>query len=271
VLRRVAVPVERIDLRGAVARAIAAVGMADEPLPLETLHERVRPEFRRNMHEMPGLLSTQSTAELGNAYRQLIQYLAHEVLGYDVVFEELALLRFHFPMPLGDQLRVPSGRVVSHHADVLFGDSLQQINCWLPLTRCRGNNALQCASWERSQSVLLGFAAELGFDQQVFGEGRLRFFEYLRDHIDLQDALFMECRPLEIDYGEVAMFDARMIHATAENTEKTTRMSFDFRLLSLPAWEERVERLGPNQPGSWFPGGVRGRGSEFAAQTAFAL
>jgi hypothetical protein len=74
-----------------------------------------------------------------------------------------------------------------------------------------------------------------------------------------------------MDFGEVAMFDARMIHATAENTEPATRMSLDFRLVSLPAWEERAQGSARSQPMSWFPGGVRGRGSDFAPQTAFEL
>jgi ectoine hydroxylase-related dioxygenase (phytanoyl-CoA dioxygenase family) len=245
--------------------------MADDPLPLETLHERVRPEFLRNMHALQGLLSTQTSPELRTAYRRLVQYLAHEVLGYDVVFEEHPSFRFHFPLPLGDEFRVSGGMVLAHHSDVLYGDSPQQINCWVPVTHCRGTNAPQCAPWELSQSVLLRFAAALGFDQKVFGESRLRFFEYLRADVALQDELFTRCRPLEIDYGEVAMFDARLVHATAENTEHATRMSFDFRLLSIPTWEKQVERFARGLLTPWYPGWVPWKGSHYSAQTAFEL
>lgn len=264
-------PTDRVDFRGAVARAVMASGMSDEPLPLETLHGRVRPQFYRAMPAMTGTPTMHTAPELQDAYLSLVQYLAREVLGFDVVFQDNPSLRFHFPLPMTDGFRAPDGRILSHHWDILSGDPIEQINCWLPLTRCGGSNTMQYAPWGLSQQVLLRFATGLDFDLKQLGQSRMRFFDYLCADPTLQAEVLSSCRPLEIDYGEVAMFDARLLHATEENSEATTRISLDFRLLSIPAWEKQVERFQQGQIAPCYPWQEPLKGRFYDARSAFEL
>jgi hypothetical protein len=270
-LRRVAYPTDRIDFRGAVARAVASSGMADDPLPLETLHERVRPQFLHAMPAMTGTPTMHTAPELQMAYLSLVRFLARDVLGHDVVFQDNPSLRFHFPLPMTDGFRAPDGRILSHHWDVLSGDPIEQINCWLPLTCCQGSNAMQVAPWDLSQRVILRFADDLGLDLKQFGDSRMRFFDYLCADPALQDEVLSTCRPLEIDYGDVALFDARLLHGTEENVEPTTRISIDFRLLSVDAWEKQVQRFERGQLAHCYPWQEPLKGHFYDARTAFEL
>ena len=129
----------------------------------------------------------------------------------------------------------------------------------------------QYAPWDLSQQILVRFAAGLGFDLKQLGQSRVRFFDYLCADPALQADVLSSCRPLEIDYGEVAMFDARLLHATEENSEATTRISLDFRLLSIPAWEKQVERFEENQIAPCYPWQEPHKGRFYDTRTAFEL
>src|SRR4029453_11166797 len=142
---------------------------------------------------MIGTPTSHTAPELQEAYLRLVRYLAREVLGFDVVFQDNPSLRFHFPLPMTDGFRGPDGRILSHHWDVLSGDPIEQINCWLPLTRSSGSNTLQYVDWELSQRVLLRFAEGLGFERQQLGQSRVRFFEYLCADPALQHEILPRC------------------------------------------------------------------------------
>lgn len=45
-----------------------------------------------------------------------------------------------------------------------------------------------------------------------------------------------------MDYGEVILFDPRLIHGTSENHENETRVSLDFRILPLESYERIVSQ-----------------------------
>jgi hypothetical protein len=241
-LHRVPYPTDLIDIRGEVARALSEHGITMEPLPFESLHQCVPPKDQLPMG-ISGAPTIQTAAGVRKVYLELIRYLAREVLQFDVVFEANPPLRFHFPVPMPFLFRSRKGMVLAHHSDTMVGDPFEQINCWFPLMSCRGTNTLQYASLEQSQKLLFCFAASLDFDARRYALSRARFFEELYSDQAFQHEVVQNCEPLEIDYGEVALFDARLIHATAENVGGTTRVSIDFRLLPIEAYEVLTRRF----------------------------
>lgn len=243
---RVAYPTDRFDLRGAAAEHVATRGYTETPLPLDNLHLRVPKEAQLTEEGPLGAVSTNvndTVPSLGRTYRSLIRYLAREVLGFDVVFEKNPFLRFHFPVRLPERYRSAQGAILAHHSDTMLGDYFEQINCWLPLSNCYGTNSLQCAPLGTSVEVLSDFAAGLGFDAEAYATSRQRFFEKLLANEALQERVLQSCSPLETNYGEVVMFDPRVIHSTAENIENGTRVSIDFRLLPLDVYEAYVRHF----------------------------
>ncbi len=270
-LRCVRFPTDAIDFDAEIASALVAAGMTDEPLPLETLHERVRPEFLEAMPTITGTPTMRSAPGLQRVYEALVKHLAVEVLGHDVVFQDNPSLRFHFPVPMSDGFRAADGTILSHHWDILSGDPIEQINCWLPLGRAVASTTLQHSSWDVSHRALMRFAATVDFDRREFGRSRTRFFEYLCAHEELQRELMADWRPLDMDHGEVVLFDARLLHGTAENVEPYTRISIDFRLLGLDAWEAQVERFERGELAPCYPWQEPRKGSFYDERTAYEL
>src|SRR5262249_47203255 len=79
-------PVDQIDVRGEVVRALFEQGVAAEPMPLETMHKRVGAEDKLPVQGLVGAPTIQADSRLRTAYQALIKYLAREVLQFDVVF-----------------------------------------------------------------------------------------------------------------------------------------------------------------------------------------
>jgi hypothetical protein len=270
-IRRVPYATDLIDIRGRVAEALRDNGVIEEPLPFEEFHRRVRPDRLLPLQELDGAPSVQAHPAVREAYHRLVSFVARDVLGFDVVFEANPFIRFHVPAPMPLRYRGRNGRLLAHHNDILVGDPFEQVNCWLPLTRCRGTAAFHMSTLERSTPLLLRFAAARGLDATTFIGSRALFYEMLATDEAFQEEVVAACVPLESDYGEVVVFDARVLHATTENTEDLTRISIDFRLVPLPAYDRRAAGLaqGATSPP---PGGIAPlRGAFYDARTAFEL
>ncbi len=232
-------PEERIGLRLILTTLLKELGLCDEPEPLETLHERLRPEQMLAGQSLLNGPTIQSEPLLRSAYRALVSFIARNVVGTDVVFEANPPLRFHFPMPMSDRLRAPDGRMLTHHSDVMGGDPIDQINGWLPLTDCDLSATLLYVPFEASRAALESFARELESPEKL-ATSRYRFFEELSRRESVREPILDASRPLAMSHGEVALFDARLIHGTAENVEATTRVSIDFRLLPVTVYDKLV-------------------------------
>jgi phytanoyl-CoA dioxygenase PhyH len=240
------------DLRAHVAQGLVDRGICSEPLPLETLHLRIAPDQQQPGQGLIGAPTIQSEPALRDAYHALVGWLARHVLKFDVVFEANPPIRFHWPIPMPDRFRSPDGTLLCHHSDIMGGDPLEQVNGWLPLTDCRSTNALQYVPFSRSLELLRRFAATLSFDFDELAQSRTRFYEELCADPGFRDDLLASSMPLEIDYGTVAIFDARVIHGTAENNELTTRVSIDFRLLPVHVYDGLAKKwaAGDKSPNS---------------------
>lgn len=270
-LRRVRYPTDRIDLLSEVREHVVSCGL-ESPLALEDLHHRMRPEDQNQANRYLTTNLNKTIVGIARVYRDLVRYIAREVLGFDVVFEASPPLRFHFPIQMPDRFRAKDGTLIAYHTDTLVGDYFEGINCWVPLTRCFGTCALQGAPLADSISILNRFASELDFDETTYFTGRERFYQKLHSDDSLQKSVLQSCRPLEADYGEFLMFDPRIIHGTAENVEDTTRVSLDFRLVPLKAYEAIMRGLEVSRDTALeFSGMASVRGSFYDQQTGFEL
>ena len=267
-LRHLPWPADRIPLRDAVARSVE-VATGSAALPFESLHERAAQECQLPEGDRPnpltGTLSSAGPAAI-EAYHTLVSHLAREVLGTDVVFEHDPPLRFRFPVPMPPRFRTPDGTPLGHHTDTLYGDPFEQLNCWVPLSDCKGEAGLQYAPFEVSSGLLTGFAADTELDEHGWMRGRDQFFDWLLSHEDRRRDLLEATVPLELRYGEMAMFDPRVLHATADNIGGRTRVSVDFRLVPVDDYERIVARDRGPVIDDWLV-----RGGYYDRRTAFEL
>jgi hypothetical protein len=244
-MRRLQFDPDRFGWREAVAEYVMSRGGADA-LPLEELHRRLPLADQLPVDGEMNRLSTlvlDATPSLVTAYHAFVRYLAFEILGCDVLFERTPPLRFHFPVPLPERFRARSGRHLAHHSDTLFGQYFEEINFWLPLTSARGTSTIQMASFAESTRQLERVGAAVDHDFCRYRDARRLYFELLDGDEALQEQLLAECGPVEVRYGELLTWDARMVHGTAENREDATRVSIDFRLIPVATYEALMEQF----------------------------
>jgi hypothetical protein len=237
----VSFPVQELGLRQAAADYLRDARFTASPEPLETLHERVPLEHQTPREDSPfndTFAFVNRVPGLFACYERLIQHAArHTFCGVDLVFEHAPMLRFHYPVPLPRKYRVRDGLHLTHHSDVLLGDPFEQLNIWIPLTLCSGTATLQVVPLESSIELLGSFAAQCKHDWETFRNGRDGFFEFLRSRPRYVETLANASTPVEVGYGEMLVFDPRLIHATAENVENVTRVSMDFRVLAASDYD----------------------------------
>lgn len=176
------------------------------------------------------------TPEVLRVYHGFIKHLSDAFFGEDLVFEATPQLRFHFPVPARDTHRRSDGRLACQHSDIMFGDYFEQINCWLPITACKGTNALEIAGFAASVGLIEEFVSARRLDLAGLYESRELFFDELNRNDGFHEKVSQACRPVEANYGEALLFDSRCLHGTAENVEQETRVSIDFRVLTVPAY-----------------------------------
>jgi hypothetical protein len=233
-MQRLGFNTAEFDWISEVADYLTEKKFTDAPLPLETLHTRLSEENKKWIPDNPVNFEHECAhrPSFQHLYERFIRHLGHNVFKRDFLFERTPILRFNFVGDMPDRFRSPSGRVLCYHSDTLFGDPFEGINCWLPLTRCYGTNAMAWADLEKSIPILERFSSGVEFDLDTYNEqGRQRFFESLCADRAWEDEVVNQCSPLEGTYGELTVFDPRCVHGTMENDSPATRVSMDFRLL----------------------------------------
>lgn len=263
----------RFDLVGAAVRHAARIAPDVAGAPLETLHERLPLELMTADETGFNALSRERIegAELVGAYEDFVVHLAIEILGFDVVFERLPPLRFHFPGPLPERFRSRRGASLTHHSDTLFGDCFEQINCWLPLTKCHGSSGLQVLPLAMSRALLERLAERLGWDARAFAEGRREFFAMIDEDEQLEREVLAATSGIDARVGDLVLFDPRLVHGTGENVEPATRVSIDFRVVPLESHERILAAVGGRDGATIVEGEQAVRGDFYHACTAFEL
>ena len=239
-LRLVKYPVEAFDLRAELSRLLVERHFVSEPVPLEDLHRYVKPEDRvnddRTLNNVSKSFYDTSTA-FHDIYFSLIRYLEREVLGFDFVFQETPTIRFHFPGRFTDIRKTKEGLNLGHHSDTMSGHPFEEINAWLPLTFCYGTNALQLGSLEKGTEAIRRLLEDIDYNADTyFGSAFSLILDKLVAEPDYQRFVLESVTPVEMRYGDLLLFDPRCLHGAAENVEPHTRVSLDFRVIPLDAY-----------------------------------
>ena len=241
-LRTVAYPTERFDLRAEVTRLLVEKGLIDRSIPLEQLHKYVSQEDMAVDHiELNNV--TKSFYETSSVFREiyfdLIKWVSGNFFGFDFLFQETPTIRFHFPVNFSDRLRAKDGVALFQHVDSILGHPLEEINCWLPLTRCYGANALQIGTLDDGVRALAVLAEDVAFDQQAFHTlGQDYIFNKMNNDDTFRHLVVDSCKPVPMEYGELIFFDPRCLHGPEENDTEQTRVSLDFRLIPVDSYEK---------------------------------
>lgn len=238
--RKVSYPTEMFDLGSEITNLLIEKGFISEAVPLEALHKYLKPEdmVPDDLDLNPVTKQFYDTSErFRDIYFGLIKHISEKFFDYDFIFQEVPTIRFHPPVRFSEIRRSNTGLLLNYHTDSVLGHPLQEINCWLPVTKCYGNNALQVSSLENGIDALSQLSKEFDFDEEVFHtQGREYMVSKMQTDDDYIKFIVDACQPVNMEYGEVIFFDPRCMHGTAENNESDTRISLDFRLIPLEAY-----------------------------------
>jgi sporadic carbohydrate cluster 2OG-Fe(II) oxygenase len=150
-------------------------------------------------------------------YFHLASNLIQSLVGNELAMQNKVNISIQQPL---DQ-----SSVLELHSDVWAGDCPFQVVLWVPLTDASETNAMFLLSpsesrvaYQRSREGDLGSMAEI------------------------HEAYRTKLRQIELQYGEVLVFDSNCLHGNQLNTTKTTRWSLNCRLVSLLAPSTTPER-----------------------------
>lgn len=238
--RRISYPTQDLDLRQEVSDLLIEKGFIDKPVALGDLHLHLLAEHQTlDRMELNGVTRAfyDTSDKFQEIYFTIIKYIGRACLNFDFLFQETPTIRFHFPGLLNEDLRTRDGMSLNHHVDSMLGHPMEEINCWLPLTKCYGSNALALSSLETGIEILNQLCQALNFDAEAYyDQARELLKTKMLASDDFRRKLDANCRPVDMEYGDIILFDSRCIHATNENTEPATRVSLDFRLIPLDAY-----------------------------------
>lgn len=263
-------PIAEIDLAAEVTRLLIEKRFISAPVPLSDLHLHVKPADQAlddNYLNGPNRAFYIFDDRVLQKYRALIRHLCATrcIVDGDFVFQKRPIFRFHFPVPFPPKLRTESGLALQHHSDTLGGHPFEMYNAWLPLTPCQGTSALQISSAEDGARLLDDFARTFDHDYRTYCDSLDRFYRHRDEDLDFQARLAASCRPISMQPGQVLFFDPRCVHGGTENRELHTRVSMDFRIMPLAAYEAlRESPRGHHSPRF-------SRGNIFAEETASQL
>ncbi|RZI60134.1 MAG: mitomycin antibiotic biosynthesis protein [Pseudomonas sp.] len=238
-------PTSNFDLSGTLQQTLVDVYNLRNDFLLNKIHECLsREQIVQHLKDSGHWHDPLQTlgAPMIEAYYKFVNWLSQH-LGFDFVFEHNPLVRYHIPGKLDDRYRLPDGELFTHHSDTLLGDYFQQINMWLPFCDVKNTAALSVCSKHASIRTLKSFAQTQEYSYDEYKDSRVAFFDYAKQRPQLISALQTDAMPVNLRYGQCLMFDPRVLHGTAENTENMTRVSMDFRILPVDDYESILREL----------------------------
>jgi len=111
------------------------------------------------------------------------------------------------------RIQLPGTKSVNFHTDEWYGHGHEVNNFWLPLVAV-----------ERSQSMMVVDEATSARLMEQMKQRRISI-------LDMNDLCLPHSRSLAMEFGDIYVFNAHMLHGTVVNDTDRTRVSFDFRML----------------------------------------
>jgi sporadic carbohydrate cluster 2OG-Fe(II) oxygenase len=141
-------------------------------------------------------------------YFHLAKKILQQLVGSELVMQRSLGLSVQFP---GDE-----SSLLNIHADSWSGDSPYEAVVWLPLVNCYKTKSMYILSPQRAKAVCRDF------DRYA-----------LMSNLDFFDAIKEDVTFININYGEVLIFNQNLPHGNIVNEENETRWSLNCRFKSL--------------------------------------
>lgn len=235
-------PQAMYDLRTEVSRLLIEKGFLEHEVPLEELHRHLRPDQialdDKNFNQVT-LAFYETSEKFRETYLELIKYIGQEYFEFDFIYQEAPTIRFHMPVPYNDIYRTKEGVHLEYHSDTMLGHPFEEVNCWLPLTSTHDTNGLQLSNLADGTKFLRSLCEDINYNADVYHRsGFDLFFMKMNSDAEFRESVTESCRALEMKPGELVFFDPRCIHGPKENKEPETRVSLDFRLVPVEAYND---------------------------------
>jgi hypothetical protein len=231
-------PVQHYKFAELLLAAASEKGLLSGPVAeLRTLHTVVSPDLKvldaAQISPFTAAFYQPGDAIVAEYHRFIATEIA-PLVGEPLYYQKTPTIRFHFPH------QANFGPAPKWHSDIMLGHPPAELNVWVPVTAAYGSNAMRIIDRSISDAI---FAARAG-DFTGFEDGG----------IGTHDAASV---PVELSAGEYLIFNPRCIHATQYNTTDDTRVSIDFRVISVRAFEKlRLSYYGTGRyPMPFAPGG----------------
>jgi len=216
----------QFDFRALVGDALAAAGMLDRSAlaargdRLEELHELVAAEHQamdRSQQSSAARALYQMPAAFAALYERLLAAVVVPQLGLGPAhYQHTPTFRVFFPQAPG----YPGE--TTFHNDLMIGHNPREVNVFVPLVRCEGTRSLLLADLDDSLALLRDYEHDF-----------VRFGRDTQTDAALTARCERICRPLEVDVGDIVLFDSRCLHAGPANRTDLTRVTFDARVLPV--------------------------------------
>lgn len=197
------------ELRNSVIKMVnrSVPGACD--LSLSEIHKAVN-KSDVNSLRMEIFSDLNSDPNLRNKYFSLGKDYIEHLCGTELAAN--TKVNFSIQLPGDETSILPS------HCDTFSGESSYQINLWVPLTKCHGDNSMHIFSPSATDKILSDMQ---GLEQQGLNSLFDKYTEG-RDYVKLA-----------LDYGQVVIFTPTVLHGNNLNTTDHTRISFNCRFKNL--------------------------------------
>ena len=155
-----------------------------------------------------------SDSDFRKIYYRAAKKQLDAIVGNDLVMQ--TRINLSIQIPNDDSALLPV------HADSWSGDSPFEVVVWIPLVNCF-----------RSKSMYILPPEKLSLIDPFFkGKGEKKIFTYIKDDVNF----------LNVNFGQVLVFNQTLPHGNVENKEKETRWTMNCRFKSIftPYWDKKI-------------------------------
>lgn len=186
------------------------LNVAQEKFPqiesLETVHKVLTPSQLKELGEH--CQAQFNSSEL----KQRIDAYYNDFVPHNIEQEEWLIQRY-FTIRIVIPNQASVGRLLAFHKDEWTGNGLGILTAWTPITKCYDSNSMQVVDSKNSDHISFTCIAE----------------RWSTD--TLQEECLKHAKPVNLDPGQVFLFQQHHMHGNVNNETDITRWSMDGRIL----------------------------------------
>jgi len=186
-----------------VSEALGINNDIDPEVLLNQIHERV-PVTELNNFRLKIIRGFNAIDGFREHYYQVARPFLDTIVGNELAMQLRVNLSIQFPHDDSSLLPV--------HADTWAGDSPYEVVVWLPIVNCYGTKAMYLLPPAKAAELNQNFSKSAGQNSE-----------------ELYHAISNDVKWLNVNYGEVLVFDQALPHGNRINSESETRWSMNCR------------------------------------------